>query len=171
MTRRDFGIKWTVYALALLLVAAVEVYVLPWFPILGTIPMLLPVAAVTVAVLEGPVAGAGFGLAVGVLSDALIPSPLPGAMTVALCLLGIGAGAAARYGVHQNLVGCLLCSAGALAAIDAVRVLAYWGLGGAALPALLAIALPEILWSLVFTPLIYAVFLWVYRRVPHVSLL
>lgn len=170
MTRRDFGIKWTVYALALLLVVAVEIYVLPWFPILGTIPMLLPVAAVTVAVLEGPVAGAGFGLAVGTLSDALIPSPLPGAMTVALCLLGVGAGAAARYGVRQNLAGCLLCSAGALAAIDAVRVLGYWLLGGAGLPALLAIALPEILWSLACTPVIYVIFRWVYQRVPRVSL-
>ena len=171
MTRRDFGIKWTIYALALVLVLLINLYVLPWYPIFGTIPALLPVAAVTVAVLEGPEAGAGFGLAVGVLSDAFIPGTLPGAMTFSLCLLGLAAGAAARYGVRQSLLGCLLCSAVALTAIDAVRVAGYRLMELGELPALLGVAIQEILWSLVFTPFIYLIFHWVHRRVPRASLL
>lgn len=170
MTRRDFLLKWLLYGVALLPILVLELYVLPWFPIFGTIPMLLPVAAVTVAVLEGPAAGAGFGLFVGVLSDALIPG-LPGAMSLGLSLLGGAAGAAARYGVRQNLLGCLLCSAGALAAIDLVRMAAWLLRGKASLPALLGVVLPEIFWSLVFFPLIYAIFLWVWHRVPRASLL
>ena len=170
MTRRDFLIKWLVYVLALLPILVLDLFFLPWFPIFGTIPTLLPVAAVTVAVLEGPAAGAGFGLYVGVLSDLFIPG-LPGTMTFGLALLGMGAGAAARYGVRQNLLGCLLCSAGALAVIDLVRIAAALLQGKAALSALLMVALPEIFWSLVFLPLIYGIFLWVFHRVPRASIL
>lgn len=170
MTRRDVLIKWLVYALALLPVLILTLYIFPRFPILGTVPTLLPVAAIVVAVLEGPMGGAGFGLYVGILSDALIPGT-PGAMTLALCVLGAGFGAAARYGVRQNLFGCLICCTGGLALIDLLRVLFLW-LGGTAefLPLLLT-AVAEILLSLVFLPLVYGIFLWVYRRVPKATVL
>ena len=170
MTRGDFILKWVLYALALTPVLVLGLYLLPWFPIFGTVPILLPVAAVTVAVLEGPLAGAGFGLFVGVLSDAFAPG-LPGAMILALPLLGIGAGIAAKYGLRQNLLGCLICSAGALVVIDLFRVLSFLMRGMAALPVLLAVAGQEILWSLVFTPLVYLIFRWVFRRVPKASIL
>lgn len=170
MTRGDYIVKWLAYTLALLPILVLDLFLLPWFPIFGTIPTLLPVAAVTVAVLEGPAAGAGFGLFVGILSDAFIPG-MPGAMTFGLALLGTAAGAAARYGVRQNLIGCLLCSAGALAIIDLIRVVFALLRGRASLPALLAVALPEIFWSLVFVPLIYAIFLWVFHRAPRASIL
>ena len=170
MTRHDYIIKWLAYTLALLPILVLNLFLLPWFPIFGTIPSLLPVAAVTVAVMEGPMAGAGFGLFVGVLSDAFIPG-VPGAMTLGLALLGLIAGAAARYRVRQNLLGCLVCSAGTLILIDLIRVVFSLLRGEAPLSALLAVALPEIFWSLVFTPLIYAIFLWVCRRVPRASIL
>lgn len=170
MTRRDHILKWLLYALAFLPILLLDLYVLPWFPIFGTIPSLLPVAAVTVAVLEGPAAGAGFGLFVGILSDALIPG-LPGTMTLGLSLLGLAAGAAARYGVRQNFWGCLLCSAGALVIIDLIRVVVSLLRGRAPLLKLLWVALPEIFWSLIFLPLIYGIFLWVFHRVPRASIL
>lgn len=168
MTRRDFLIKWLLYALALLPILVLNVYLLPWFPVFGIIPTLLPVAAVTVAVLEGPAGGAGFGLFVGILSDALIPG-LPGAMTLGITLLGIAAGTAARYGVRQNLTGCLICSFAALTVIALFRVAAFLLAGRAPLLSLLAVALPEIVLSLLFTPLVYVIFRWVYRRVPQAS--
>lgn len=168
MTRSNFLIKWLAYGLALLPILILAVYILPWIPILGTIPALLPVAAITVAVLEGPVGGAGFGLCVGILSDALIPG-IPGTMTFALCFLGACAGAAARYGVHQNLVGCLLCSGSAMILINLIRVIYLLVRGAAPLGALLTTAFSEIFWSLVFLPLVYGIFLWVYRRVPKAT--
>ena len=170
MTRSDHIIKWLMYTLALLPILVLGLYLLPWFPIFGTIPSLLPVAAITVAVLEGPAAGAGFGLFVGILSDALIPG-FPGAMTLGLSLLGAMAGTAARYGLRQNLLGCLICSAGTLTVINLIRSAAFFLRGKAAPLDLLAVALPEILWSLVVTPLIYAIFRWVARRVPRASIL
>ena len=109
MTRQDFLIKWGVYALALVPVWFLELFVLNRFPLFGVAPMLLPLAAVCVAVLEGTTAGAGFGLFVGILCDAAYFNT-DGAMTVGLCLIGVGAGALAQYVLRQNLVGCLLCS-------------------------------------------------------------
>lgn len=170
MTRRDFLIKWLVYTLALLPILILTLYVFPWIPIFGTIPALLPVAAITVAVLEGPVGGAGFGLFVGILSDALIPG-IPGTMTFALCFLGACAGAAARYGVRQNMVGCLICSTGAMLMINLIRVIYLLLRDAAPLGILLSTSLAEIFWSLVFLPLIYGIFLWVFRRVPKTTVL
>ena len=54
-------IKWGVYTLALLPVWFLEAYVLSRVPLWGVSPMLLPLAAVAVAVLEGASGGAGFG--------------------------------------------------------------------------------------------------------------
>lgn len=170
MTRRDFLIKWLVYTLALLPILILTLYVFPWIPIFGTIPALFPVAAITVAVLEGPVGGAGFGLFVGILSDALIPG-IPGTMTFALCFLGACAGAAARYGVRQNMVGCLICSTGAMFMINLIRVIYLLLRDAAPLGILLSTSLAEIFWSLVFLPLIYGIFLWVFRRVPKTTVL
>lgn len=170
MTRQDFLIKWGVYALALLPVWFCEVFLLNRFPLFGVAPMLLPLAAIAVAVLEGTVAGAGFGLGVGILCDAVYFNP-DGAMTVGLCLLGVGAGALSQYVVRQNLVGCLLCSLLALVCIDGVRVLANLLTGAAALPVLLSLAGREIAWSMEFVLPVYALFLWVFRRVPKKTVL
>ena len=166
MTTRDFCIKWGVYALALLPVWFLECYVLNRFPVLGVVPTLLPLAAVAVGVLEGGSAGAGFGRFVGIICDAVTPDSR-GAMIAGLALLGAGAGLLAQYALRQNLLGCLICSAAALGIIDLVRVFWHLMVGTAPLPALLGVALPEILWSLVFTFPVYGIFLWVHRRVPE----
>lgn len=170
MTRRDFFIKWLVYALALLPILIITLFLFPRIPMFGTVPALLPVAAITVAVLEGPVGGAGFGLFVGILADALIPG-IPGAMTFALSLLGACSGAAARYGVHQNLIGCLICSGGSLFLINLVRVAYLFLRNTAPFGPLLLTAVGEIFWSLVFLPLVYGIFLWVFHRVPKATVL
>ena len=158
MTRQDFLIKWGVYALALVPVWFLELFVLNRFP------------AVCVAVLEGTTAGAGFGLFVGILCDAAYFNT-DGAMTVGLCLIGVGAGALAQYVLRQNLVGCLLCSFAALALIDGVRIAARLLAGRGELAAMLGLAGREILWSLVFVFPVYALFLWVFRRVPKKTVL
>lgn len=158
--------KWTIYGLALLPVWWLEVFVLNRFPVLGVFPMLLPLAGVAVAVLEGTLAGAGFGLAVGVLCDAVYFGG-HGFLTLGLCLIGWGAGAAAQYVLSRNFGGCLLCAAAGLVLIDTVRVFTGLFTGLAPLPALLRVALPEVLWSLCFACLLYPWFTWVRRRIIH----
>ena len=170
MTRNDFLIKWGVYALAILPVWWCELFLLNRFPLFGVIPMLLPLAAVAVAVLEGATAGAGYGLFVGILCDAVYYNT-HGAMTVGLCLLGILAGVLAQYALRQNLLGCLVCSLAALSLIDLFRIVYHLANRTAGLPALLAVALPEILWSMVFVLPVYGLYLWVFRRVPQKTVL
>ena len=170
MTTQDFFIKWGMYGLALLPVWFCECFLLNRIPFLPLTPMLLPVAAVSVAVLEGTVAGAGFGLAVGILCDAVYFGT-NGAMTVGICVVGIVAGVLAQYLLRQNLLGCLLCSLLALAAIDGVRILARLLRGNGELGAMLSLAGREILISMIFVFPVYALFLWVYRRVPKKTVL
>ncbi len=170
MTRGDFMIKWGVYALALIPVWILELYVLSRFPVLGVTPMLMPLAAVAVAVLEGAMAGGGFGLFVGILCDAAYHDT-DGGMTLGLCIIGVCAGALSRYALRQNLAGCLLCSLAALLSISGVRVAVRLFRQTAPLDALLRVALPEVAWSLVFAFPVYALFLWVFRRVPKRTVL
>ena len=66
MTPRDIAWKWMAYGAALALITVFNYYVLTFLP-LGAVPMLLPVTAVAVGVLEGARAGAGFGIAAGIV--------------------------------------------------------------------------------------------------------
>ena len=170
MTRQDFLIKWGAYALALLPVWFLELFVLNRFPVLGVTPMLLPLAAAAVGVLEGAVAGGGYGLFVGIVCDAVYFST-SGAMTIGLCLLGVLTGALAQYALRQSLAGCLVCSALTLTVIDAARIAARLIRGMASLPALLGVAGPEILWSMAFVFRIYFFYRWVFLRVPKRTVL
>ncbi len=170
MTRGAQIIKWLTYTLALVPVWFLEAAVLRRLPVLGVFPVLLPLAAIAVAVLEGAVAGAGFGMVVGVLCDAAYFGT-GGSMTLALALLGAGAGLVTQYGLRQNYWGYLLCAAGALAALDTLRVLYRLLTGMASLLPLLKVAVPEVLWSLVFTPFVYLLFRAVHRRVGGTALM
>lgn len=170
MTTKDLTIKWTAYALALLPAWFLEAFLLSRYPLFGVKPMLLPLCAVAVATLEGATAGAGFGLAVGVLFDTMTPG-MSGSMILIMALLGLGAGLLAQYALRQDLLGCLLCSALALVVMDALRIALRLLLGTAPLGPMLELAGKEILWSLCFTPLVYLVFRWVFRRVPKATVL
>lgn len=170
MTRRDFLYKWFWYSMALIPIWLAEDLIFSRLHILGVAPMLLPLAAVAVAVLEGPVAGAGFGLGVGLLCSAAWLTEGRW-MILALALAGAAAGAAAQYGLKQSYAGCLICSAGALGLIDLCRILSHLIHGTAALLPLLRVALPEIFVSLIFVAPVYLLFRKVYSRVGGTRLM
>ena len=86
-------------------------------------------------------------------------------MAIGLTLVGLLTGTAAQYALSQTFIGCFLCSAGALAAIDLWRLAVRLFIRSASLPSLLRVAVPEILWSLAWTPLVYFLFRAVYRKV------
>ena len=65
MTRQDFMYKWLFYGLALLPVWWLELFVLNRFPLFGVSPMLLPRAAVAVAVSAPLTASAAMAVAAG----------------------------------------------------------------------------------------------------------
>ena len=88
MTRQALFHKWFLYALALFPVWLLDACILSRYPLFGVRPMLLPLAVVAVAVLEGSHAGAGFGLGVGLLW-ALAYSSGKGMMVIGLTLVGL----------------------------------------------------------------------------------
>ena len=170
MTRRDFFHKWFVYALGLLPVWVLDACILPRCPLFGVVvPMLLPLAVASVAVLEGAYAGTGFGMAVGLFWELAYPGGF-GGQVFFLALAGMAMGAVSQYALSQSFLGCLICSAGALGALDCLRVARMLFINAASLSSLLQVAVPEFLWSLVWTPLVWLLFRAVYNRVGGTKL-
>lgn len=152
MTRGDFGLKWTAYGVALILVWICNYHILARLP-LGAVPQLIPMMAVAVAVLEGPRAGAGFGLAAGLAAAAAAhASPLWGAV---LSLGGWVCGLLAQYVLRRDFVGFLPAALAAEALCCGGMVLFRWVRDTADLTVLLRLALPEYLWTVVFAVPVY----------------
>lgn len=164
MTTQDQIYKWLWYALGLVPVWIAETMILNRVPLLGVIPVLLPLAAVAAALWEGASAGAVFGLCVGVLADAVYPGA-PGGMTLGLCALGWLTGAVSQYALKQNYLGYLLCCAIDLGVIELFRLLWCLLTRLGPLEAVAWVALKEALWSLCFTPFIYLLYRLIYRKV------
>ena len=169
MTRRDLIHKWLVYALGLLPLWLLDDYILPRYPLFGVTPMLLPVAAAAVAVLEGAYAGAGFGMAVGLLWELAYPGGF-GGLVFGMALAGMVTGAVSQYALSQSFLSCLLCSAGVLGVLDSLRILRILFLQVETLDVLLQIAVPEVVLSLCWTPVVYWIFRRIYRRVGGAKL-
>ena len=144
--------KWLAYGLVLALVTVVNYCALNQLP-LRAVPVLIPVTAVAVGVLEGARSGAGFGLAAGVvLSAATHGSAL---WIAVLCLAGWLCGLLAMYVLRRDFVGYLLACLTAGLLYEAGQVLARLPGGTRDLNALLEVAGLEFLWTMVFAVPVY----------------
>ena len=169
MTTRDSIHKWLIYALALLPIWILDGMILPRYPLMGVTPMLLPAAVAAVAVLEGGFAGPGFGLAVGLLWELAYPGGF-GLLVVAMALAGMTIGIVSQYALRQGLPACLLCTGCILAGIDGLRMLKGLITNSAGVTAMLQVAVPEVLLSLAWTPVVWFLFHAVFRRVGGTKL-
>lgn len=169
MTRSDLIHKWLVYALGVVPVWLLDAYILPRFPVFGVAPMLLPLAVVSVAVMEGIAAGAGFGMGVGLLWEAAYPGGF-GGLVIGMALAGMASGAVAQYALRQPYAGSLLCSACTLLALDGLRVLRGFVTDSAPLAVLLRTAVPEVLLSLAWSPVVWFIFRRIFNRVGGTKL-
>lgn len=163
LTRQNKFIKWASYALALVLVTFLENSVFARFPVWGVIPVMIPLAAAMAGVFEGPAPGAAFGIGVGVMCQALYFRG-GGWLVLGCAAAGLLAGLIARYAFGPTLASAFVSSLAALLLLDGARVLLRLA-QGAALPGLLRIAGPEILYSLAASLLVFLIFRGVYRRV------
>ncbi len=154
MTRGDFIRKWIAYAAALVLVAALNFHVLTFLP-LGVVPALLPEMAVAVGILEGPVAGAGFGIAAGLMQTAATHGSA--VWVFLLPLTGWACGLLALYVLRRDVVGFVPAALITALVIEGAQVLSRLMGHVAKLPALLQVALPELLWTAVFSLPVYGV--------------
>lgn len=161
VTRQDFIWKWLAYGVALALVTIANYNVLNLLP-LRAVPLLLPAMAVAVGILEGAVSGAGFGIAAGLALSAAAHGSL--LWVAGLSLLGLVCGLLAQYVLRRDFVGFLLaCLVGGLlyeGGQIGVRLLA----GTAGLETLLRVAVPEYLWTIVFSIPVYGLCYFCCRR-------
>jgi len=136
----------------LALTAILNYHVLNFLP-LRAVPVLPLAAAVAVGVLEGAPSGAGYGIAAGlVLTAATHGSP---GWILFLALAGWLCGLLAQYVLRRDLVGFVPACLAAAALGEALRILPRLLGGTAALPVLLRVAGPELLWTMVFSLPVY----------------
>lgn len=169
MTRDAFLLKWFWYAVAVIPVWLAEDLIFSRFSFFGITPLLLPMAVVTVAVLEGAPGGAGFGLAVGLWWAAALPGPRAGTILLST-LIGLLSGLISQYRLRQSYIGCLFCTAVSLILITSLRLALFSFGSGLFVPAMLRIAGLELLVSLIFVAPVYFLFRLVYDRVGGTKL-
>ena len=169
MTRRNLIHKWLVYGLALFPIWFLDSVLLSRYPVGGVHAILLPLAVVAVAGLEGSVAGAGFGLYTGLIW-ACAYSGSEGSRILGLALMGMVVGIVSQYALSQTFLGYSISCVYALGTMELWYFM--WRLFFRVAPAgaLLNIAIRELLWTLVWMPLVYFLFRAVHRRVGNAKL-
>ena len=165
-SRRMF-FKWTLYVVTLLLTAVFQTVVMGSWKIFGVHPNIFPVLVAVVALVEGPYGGAAFGFATGVVCDAFM-NPAEGFFMIIFMITGLFLGAAGEYLFKRNIFTALLFSLASMA-IENVLFFTFFVLlpGKASIYALWTVALPEILFSTLFMPVIYALIKYISKKLTR----
>lgn len=162
MTQQDIFKKWMVYGLVLVMTAGLQQQVFGRLRLFGAAPVLLPLAVMALASLEGAADGAGFGMGAGMIAIYLDGSSAW--VVLLLCLCGIITGLLAQHSLSRSFLGYLLCCLGAMILREGWCVLIRWYQDVAPLRVLLRVAGPEFLYTMLLSPLVYLMFRFVYRR-------
>lgn len=162
MNGQRFMKTWAGYALAFLPLLVLQGLVFPRLHFPSATPLLLPLCVAMLAVREGTSAGAGYGLFVGFFAMLLGEGS---SMIFLFSLLGAGIGVIFRYGLQRDFFGCFLGSILALSLLALLRMSALAIRDGASFFALLPIAASELLWSMLFFPLVF--FLYYLASLHH----
>lgn len=162
MTRQEFIKKWLYYTLLLLFIAFLQRRLFGRLRLFGVTPILMPLAVMSLASLEGAAGGAAFGIVAGVLSTYLDDSSAW--VVLLLCLCGMLTGLLAQHVLSRSFFGYVLCCLGALVLREGWIILSYW-YGGVAQPlVLLRVAVPELVCTMLVCPLIYVMYRFLYYR-------
>lgn len=157
-------IKWLSYAAAFLVVFFFETCVLNRFPIHHGTPILAPLVVTAVALFEGPVNGAVYGLVVGFFCSAVYyRSGLM--MLPVFTIIGALTGTTRTQRIGRSLFGCAICALAGLALLELCHIMVGLLFHGTALLAMVRVALPELIYSMVFLIPVYLLIRTVYRKV------
>jgi len=156
--------KWIVYALATLLLCALQSFVLSHIRILTVTPFLYPMLPAVAAMYEGPKRGTLYALSFGFLCDLLLPAPFTGFFTIVFSLIGLLSGSIAENMVSPGFFCALLVSALGLLLTGGARVLLQFLSGGDYLTLRAWVALTEALLSLPALVVVQPLFRAIHRR-------
>lgn len=162
MTRQEFIKKWLIYGLLLLFTAFLQRRFFGRLRLFGVMPVLLPLAVMALASLEGAAGGAGFGVAAGALSTYLDGSSAWAVLL--LCLCGLVTGLLAQHVLSRSFFGYVLCCLGAMLLREGWLILLHWYRDAVHPLTLLRVAAPELVCTMLVSPLLYVMFRFLYYR-------
>jgi hypothetical protein len=123
--RQETIYKWGLYALVTLLCCVWQGLVLQYVKVLGVFPFVYPILAAVVSTLEGPLSGMIYSLALGVVCDLTISSPIPCFHTLIFPLAGLLAGMLARSVLSSGFFCALVTSVSAFVLTGAFHGLIF----------------------------------------------
>lgn len=156
--------KWVVYAIATLLMCALQSLVGNNVRVLGVAPFLYPVLPAVVAMFEGARPGAVFGLVLGVLCDLLVPAPFRGFFSIAFPSAAVLAGGIAGRLLSRGFLCALVASSAGLLAVCALRMAVQILSGGQYLGLMARISVEETLLTLPAVLVVLPVYRAVFRK-------
>ena len=156
--------KWAVYAVATLLLCALQSMALNQIRALGLTPFLYPVLPAVVAMFEGPRQGAVFALALGVLCDLLVPAPFRGFFAILFPVIASLSGGIAGRLLSRGFLCALIVSSLGMLASGAFRMLVQILSGGQYLGLMARISLGETLLTLPALLLVLPLYRTIFRR-------
>lgn len=154
MTKGQATAAVVLHAVYLLTVYILQSLVLPHFRVINSVPLLLPLAAVGIALFEGGTKGGVFALFAGILCDLSFNQPTI-MFTVILTVIGILVGFLAETVVARGFPAYVALCAAALIIVTFVQMASLLFFAGAAQTVLLKTAAIQIVYSLVFTLPLY----------------
>lgn len=125
-------LKWTLYSFAVVLCLMLQTAVLQRIHVWGVLPFLYPLLAAIPATFEEPVPATAFSLAVGVVTDLLLPGSIPCLYTLIFPLAGLFASLLARSILPPGILCSLIAGAAAFLMTDGFRSFVLWINGRAA---------------------------------------
>lgn len=155
--------KWTVYALASLLLFVLQA-LLSRFQVMGVTPFLYPILPAAAAMYEGSRRGPVFALALGAVCDLLLPGPFQGFFAIAFTLIAIFSAFLAENFIEPGFLCALIVSAGGLLLTGALRMLVQILSGGEYLGLMGRITLQETLVTLPAAAVVFPLYRVIHRR-------
>jgi len=156
--------KWSVYALATLLLFAVQGLVLEHIRVWGLTPFLYPLLPAVLAMYEGPRRGPVFALVLGLVCDVLIWGPFEGFYALLFTLISLLSAAIGARMLSRGFFCAVLVSGCALGLTGALRVLLHLLSGGENLRLVVRLAVGEAVVTLPALILVVPLYRWIYRR-------
>lgn len=164
LARNETIFKWVLYTAATVLCLAVQGAFFQRFTLWSVIPFVYPLLAAIPAAYEGPVPGTIFALAVGVVCDLILPSPLPCFYTLVFPVVGLCAALLAQNLLPAGFLCSLAVTAAAFFLTGGFTALLLWLRGNSAWGASAFLTLRELCVTAPLTVPATVLYRAVYRR-------
>jgi rod shape-determining protein MreD len=155
MYKRNIIVKWILYALLAFILTLLQEYVFSRIKIMGVAPILGGVITATIAMYEGGIAGGIFGAVLGYMCNNY-SGGTEGLFAFMYLIGGFATGVLCEYMFRKKFITAFLWAAALTLSSTFVYFFIFFLIPGkAGVSALLLVGLPEVVYSVLLTPLVY----------------